>query len=414
VNGYRKVIPFDPYRHSWSLYELLGRWSPPIWAHSRDPLRELPTPADSSRSSWFNTRPAPSNTLMSESAEQRRRRFQRHMLATFRSDTNDDMSLPTRSRPERLLEVDRSSRSVLIEDLNTSRSRSPREYNQRASDMLHMHLPRASHNPPSRWLPPSVDGHPHSGPTVHHIRSEDNLTNIDSPELLWQRRRERLISAESLRASPHIPPALGRLIPTYGSPSPTDPLHQTFESPDDVTPRANSNASRPVSDRPSLSAMFSPPWSHHPLPEVPLSRYQSPPINDDSPLPSTPEDPVPPPPSIYRDIDLNVYQHGPFRASLERFRAIDRVRDSLRSRLNQLDHIVNDGFSGRSGFERLRELRESGQLPEPVHGSLPRRERNITDYPNFTLPPMDLAGSDREVSLLHYLSLCYALLTCSR
>jgi hypothetical protein len=58
-----------------------------------------------------------------------------------------------------------------------------------------------------------------------------------------------------------------------------------------------------------------------------------------------PPPPPPPPesPSMYGNFDLNAYHDGPFRASLQRFIELDRVR----SRLNRLDNAAaNDSATG--------------------------------------------------------------------
>lgn len=426
---------------------------------------------DNAQSSWYSTRPTPSNTLMSETADQRRRRLQRRMMFNLESLVNDNDSgdedllsrrldsrvwatssqtsaerargfpnprrdptpplssedplpPPPRASYERMdpmawaqsalanaerarafLESTRGPLSPIASHPQQQHSRSSyeptnparmdpmewadsaleqarafREGSRATSPAPEPHLPQVSrspYEPTFRWSPSPLPL------STRHDGIDAGPVDPDGLEALRRRRRERdrLASLDV-----YIPPAAQDDLDRRQSPQPADAI---------PIPRP-----RIIIGRSGLLSASRPAIFRSPSPPSPPrhTRYRSPPSENTSEGHEESSRP-----SIYRDMNLNAYQNGPFRASLERFRDIDRMRDSLRSRLSQLDSIVDD-LPSRTERERPRERVPSAA--EPLRPSISRRDRgrervpSVTDHSafDFTLPPLE-SRSTRETEV---------------
>ncbi|THH18152.1 hypothetical protein EW146_g2788 [Bondarzewia mesenterica] len=384
----------------------LWGWYPPVSTNPRprsawrtfsgnDRLQEAsePEPPSASRSRIYPIRPSQSNSLMSENAAEWRRSLARSELL---------LDLPLDQLTEEDTDVDRPSsrRPLGASSLFTGEDVLPRSL-----EFLHRldHLADADSYADSSLTRPSSDHresslssweriHPPLSPNLSLARSSterqpsgyrpgpvnlsrpttmarepspptSNATDFrrnDLDDALFYHRADALFAARpalSLQGSEGARVSEARTsssrpdINTSGASAPSlqslpweNPARATSFEPSSSSELRRRATLRSSLNPPSVSSTSPPPASSRPTPSNSSRRPPS-----AAPSTASRQDRS----SSYRNIDLNAYHEGPFRASLERLVEIER----LRSRISQLESLSNEGTPRRPRPPALPPLR---------------------------------------------------------
>jgi hypothetical protein len=358
---------------------------PPVY-HTSDPSRQLPSANRGPfHSRLYSSRVAASNSLVSENAAELRRNLARsQMLQTLPQD--DDMldDFPTllgsdnpwraRRDPETDPWIQPNDRAGMLRDAS-SRTRphagSPSDdlsWHERSSNSLLR--PYFSSSSTTRTVGRSDnDGHrfnpllspPSTSPFVRGVAPASSSNNLPrsisrdhtQPDTPNNSSQAAALSPSSLTTSPVFGlPSSNRRIPqhTRAFSSSVDPSRETAtvrpiraQSPVAWEDVIHSTAYSPLRADSSMSHQTDHDLRTRARQRPSLGPFRSPPPPSPEHAPRSPVPPRATPTSTYGSLDLSAYHEGPFRASLQRYVDLDRIR----SRLNRLESIA-DNVSSRS------------------------------------------------------------------